>query len=83
MKNFRLIYERGNTGNLVVPQMLPEDTPKYKLDPTGDSLMQFRYDRFMPSGTSAAAMSCSLGWPNGASMLMSIVVWACPPRYSR
>ena len=50
MKNFRLIYEIGSTGNLVAPQMLPENTPDYSWDPTDNSLMQFRYDRFMPSG---------------------------------
>ncbi|MGK7897168.1 MAG: COR domain-containing protein [Xenococcus sp. (in: cyanobacteria)] len=50
MKNFRLIYEIGNTGNLIAPQMLPQDTPNYNWDETNNSLMQFRYDLFMPRG---------------------------------
>nr|MDJ0904031.1 COR domain-containing protein [Xenococcus sp. MO_188.B8] len=54
MKNFLLVYEIGNTGNLIAPQMLPKDTPKdipkYKQDDTNNSLMQFRYDLFMPKG---------------------------------
>ncbi|MEM9274448.1 MAG: COR domain-containing protein, partial [Cyanobacteria bacterium P01_F01_bin.143] len=54
MKNFRLIYEIGNTGNLIAPQMLsqdtPEDIPQYNQNDLNNSLMQFRYDLFMPRG---------------------------------
>jgi internalin A len=50
MKNFRLVYEIGNTGKLVAPQMLPENTPTYDWDETHNSHMQFRYDAFMPKG---------------------------------
>ncbi len=50
MKNFRLIYEIDNTGNLIAPQMLPQNTPNYNWDDSNNSLMQFRYDLFMPKG---------------------------------
>ncbi len=50
MKNFHLVYEIGNTDNLIAPQMLPQDTPNYTWDDTNNSLMQFRYDLFMPKG---------------------------------
>jgi len=50
MKNFRLVYEIGNTGNLVAPQMLPRDTPDHGQVSSDNSLMQFRYDLFMPKG---------------------------------
>ncbi len=50
MKNFHLVYEIGNTDNLIAPQMLPQDTPNYTWDDTNNSLMQFRYDLFMPQG---------------------------------
>ena len=50
MKNFRLVYERDNAGNLVAPQMLPKDTPVYDWNPAHNSRMQFRYDVFMPRG---------------------------------
>lgn len=50
MKNFRLVYEIDTTGNLVAPQMLPKDTPGYDWDDANNSLMQFRYDIFMPKG---------------------------------
>ncbi len=49
MKNFRLVYEIGNSGNLVAPRMLPSDTPAYPWDTTQNQL-QFRYDFFMPKG---------------------------------
>ena len=50
MKNFRLVYEIGNTDNLVAPQMLPQNTPAYPWDANNNSRMQFRYDFFMPKG---------------------------------
>ncbi|MGA1839715.1 MAG: leucine-rich repeat domain-containing protein [bacterium] len=50
MKNFRLVYEIGNSGNLVAPQMLPKDTPDYDWDTANNSRMQFRFDIFMPKG---------------------------------
>ncbi|MGF1566655.1 MAG: leucine-rich repeat domain-containing protein, partial [Nodosilinea sp.] len=50
MKNFRLVYEIGATGNLVAPQLLPPNTPSYPWDDSHNSHMQFRYDAFMPKG---------------------------------
>ena len=51
MKNFRLVYEIDNTDNLVAPQLLPQNTPKYPWDDeTPNSYMQLRYDAFMPRG---------------------------------
>jgi hypothetical protein len=50
MKNFRLVYEIANTGNLVAPQMLPQNTPAYPWDNNNNTFMQFRYDFFMPKG---------------------------------
>ena len=50
MKNFLLVYEIENTGNLIAPQMLPQNTPDYDWDDTNNSLMEFRYDLFMPKG---------------------------------
>ena len=50
MKNFRLVYEIGDTGNLVAPQILPQNTPDYPWDANNNSRMQFRYDFFMPKG---------------------------------
>ncbi len=50
MKNFRLVYEIGNTGQLVAPQMLPQKTPDYIWEFTKNSRMQFRYNAFMPNG---------------------------------
>ncbi|MBN1482769.1 hypothetical protein EH223_12385, partial [candidate division KSB1 bacterium] len=50
MKNFRLIYEIENTGNLVAAQMLTQNTPSYPWNSENNSLMQFRYDLFMPKG---------------------------------
>jgi len=50
MKNFKLIYEINNTGNLVAPQMLPEDTPDYSWDKKDNSSLIYRFDFFMPKG---------------------------------
>ncbi len=50
MKNFRLVYEIGTTGNLVAPQLLPPNTPAYPWDEAQNSHMQLRYDAFMPKG---------------------------------
>lgn len=50
MKSFRLVYEIGNSGELVAPQLLPENTPGYDWDAADNSRMQFRYDVFMPRG---------------------------------
>ena len=50
MKNFRLVYEIGDTGDLVAPQLLPQNTPPYDWDRTHNSHMQLRYDAFMPKG---------------------------------
>ncbi|MGF1536112.1 MAG: COR domain-containing protein [Elainellaceae cyanobacterium] len=50
MKNFRLVYEIEGTGNLVAPQLLPQNTPTYLWDETHSSHMQLRYDAFMPKG---------------------------------
>ncbi|MEL6813764.1 MAG: COR domain-containing protein, partial [Cyanobacteria bacterium J06598_3] len=50
MKNFRLVYEIGTTGNLVAPQLLPQSTPDYPWDTAHNSHMQLRYDAFMPKG---------------------------------
>lgn len=50
MKNFRLVYEIGTTGNLVAPQLLPPNTPTYPWDESQTSHMQLRYDAFMPKG---------------------------------
>ncbi|WP_346290913.1 COR domain-containing protein, partial [Sphaerothrix gracilis] len=50
MKNFRLVYEIGNTGELVAPQLLPFNTPTYDWDESQNSHMQLRYDAFMPKG---------------------------------
>ncbi|OUC12119.1 MAG: hypothetical protein B0A82_24265, partial [Alkalinema sp. CACIAM 70d] len=50
MKNFRLVYEIDSSGQLVAPQLLPENTPTYDWDETHNSHMQFRYDAFMPKG---------------------------------
>ncbi|MGB0561197.1 MAG: COR domain-containing protein [Spirulinaceae cyanobacterium] len=50
MKNFRLVYEIDTTGQLVAPQLLPQNTPQYDWDATHNSQMQFRYDAFMPKG---------------------------------
>lgn len=50
MKHFRLVYEIDDTGDLVAPQLLPENTPTYPWDDTHNSQMQFRYDAFMPKG---------------------------------
>lgn len=50
MKNFRLVYEIENTGELVAPQLLPQDTPAYDWNEAHNSHMQFRYDAFMPRG---------------------------------
>ncbi|MEG3436506.1 COR domain-containing protein [Pannus brasiliensis CCIBt3594] len=50
MKKFRLVYEIEQTGQLVAPQMLPPNTPDYPWENSNNSLMQFRYDFFMPKG---------------------------------
>jgi Leucine-rich repeat (LRR) protein len=50
MKNFHLVYPITNTENLVAPQILPDNTPDYNWDESNNSLMQFRYDFFMPKG---------------------------------
>jgi internalin A len=50
MKNFCLVYEIGNTGELVAPQLLPLNTPTYPWNETQNSHMQLRYDAFMPKG---------------------------------
>ncbi|MBE7383927.1 MAG: leucine-rich repeat domain-containing protein [Leptolyngbya sp. SIO1E4] len=50
MKNFRLVYEIDTTGELVAPQLLPQNTPTYDWDETRNSHMQLRYDAFMPKG---------------------------------
>ena len=50
MKNFHLVYQIKNTENLVAPQMLPDNTPDYDWEESNNSLMQFRYDFFMPKG---------------------------------
>ncbi|MEM8643193.1 MAG: COR domain-containing protein [Cyanobacteria bacterium P01_G01_bin.54] len=50
MKNFRLVYEIGTTGDLVAPQLLPQNTPVYDWDEAQNSHMQLRYDAFMPKG---------------------------------
>jgi Leucine-rich repeat (LRR) protein/GTPase SAR1 family protein len=50
MKNFHLVYQITNTENLVAPQMLPDNTPDYNWEESNNSLMQFRYDFFMPKG---------------------------------
>ena len=50
MKNFRLVYEIGSTGDLVAPQLLPQNTPKYDWNDRHNSHMQLRYDAFMPKG---------------------------------
>ncbi|MEM8674897.1 MAG: COR domain-containing protein [Cyanobacteria bacterium P01_G01_bin.67] len=50
MKKFLLVYEIEQTGNLIAPQMLPRDTPQYSWHDSNNSLMQFRYDLFMPKG---------------------------------
>ena len=50
MKKFRLVYEIGDSGNLVAPQMLPKDTPTYEWNAENNSHMQVRYDVFMPKG---------------------------------
>ncbi|MEM9121370.1 MAG: COR domain-containing protein, partial [Cyanobacteria bacterium P01_F01_bin.56] len=50
MKNFQLVYEIGDTGHLVAPQLLPLNTPTYPWDNTHNSHMQLRYDAFMPKG---------------------------------
>ena len=50
MKNFHLVYQIKNTENLVAPQMLPDNTPNYHWEESNNSLMQFRYDFFMPKG---------------------------------
>ena len=50
MKNFRLVYEIGDTGELVAPQLLPQNTPTYDWVETHNSHMQLRYDAFMPKG---------------------------------
>jgi GTPase SAR1 family protein len=50
MKNFHLVYQIKNTENLVAPQMLPDNTPDYNWEESNNSLMQFRYDFFMPKG---------------------------------
>ncbi|MDJ0707757.1 MAG: COR domain-containing protein [Leptolyngbyaceae cyanobacterium MO_188.B28] len=50
MKNFRLVYEIGESGELVAPQLLPQNTPAYDWDEAHNSHMQLRYDAFMPKG---------------------------------
>jgi hypothetical protein len=50
MKNFRLVYEIDQTGELVAPQLLPPNTPIYPWDDSHNSHMQLRYDAFMPKG---------------------------------
>jgi hypothetical protein len=50
MKKFHLVYQIKNTENLVTPQMLPDNTPDYDWEESNNSLMQFRYDFFMPKG---------------------------------
>jgi Leucine-rich repeat (LRR) protein len=50
MKNFHLVYQIKNTENLVAPQMLLDNTPNYDWEESNNSLMQFRYDFFMPKG---------------------------------
>ena len=50
MKNFQLVYEIDQTGNLVAPQMLPQETPDYDWDANNNLRMQYRYDKFMPKG---------------------------------
>ncbi len=50
MKNFQLAYEIDQTGNMVAPQMLPQDTPDYNWATNNNLLMQYRYDKFMPKG---------------------------------
>ena len=50
MKNFRLVYEIGTTGNLVAPQMLPQNTPAYDWNNPQNSHLELRYDTFMPQG---------------------------------
>ena len=51
MKNFNLVYEIGCTGNLVAPQLLPNNTPDYQWDEGKPSCkMQLRFDLFMPKG---------------------------------
>jgi len=50
MKNFQLVYEIENTGQLVAPQLLPQNTPTYPWEDAHNSHMQIRYDTFMPKG---------------------------------
>jgi internalin A len=50
MKNFQLVYEIENTGQLVAPQLLPQNTPAYDWEDAHNSHMQLRYDAFMPKG---------------------------------
>ena len=50
MKIFRLVYEIDTTGDLVAPQLLPNDTPDYDWNESHNSQMEFRYDAFMPKG---------------------------------
>ena len=50
MKNFKLVYEINNTGKLVAPQMLPNNKPEYKMEYKNNSIMEYRYSKFMPQG---------------------------------
>ncbi|UJB73183.1 hypothetical protein HRE53_31910 (plasmid) [Acaryochloris sp. 'Moss Beach'] len=50
MKNFHLVYEIGQSGNLVAPQLLPQSTPDYSWESANNTYMEYRYDLFMPKG---------------------------------
>ena len=50
MKKFFLTYEIGNTGEYIVPERLPPNTPNYHWELAGNLILQYKYDFFMPKG---------------------------------
>ena len=50
MKKFFLTYEIGNSGEYIVPQRLPPNTPDYPWEEKDNLIIQYNYDFFMPQG---------------------------------
>ena len=50
MKKFFLTYEIRNTGEYIVPERLPPNTPEYAWDRKENLILQYKYDFFMPKG---------------------------------
>jgi len=50
MKKFFLTYEIGNSGEYIVPERLPANTPEYEWEEKDNLIVQYDYDFFMPKG---------------------------------